>query len=125
MKLLIEDYPILVLPQLAVKIGLNEAIVLQQIQYWIKKYEKDPQHLLEGNIWIWNTIETWNEQFPFWSISTIKRIFKFLEEKKLIVAFQMNAVKHDHTKWYRIDYNSLESLLSLESVKLTQSKVSN
>ena len=34
--LLIDDYPILVLPKLATEIGLNEAIVLQQIHYWLK-----------------------------------------------------------------------------------------
>ena len=35
--LLIDDYPILVLPKLANEIGLNEAIVLQQMHYWLKK----------------------------------------------------------------------------------------
>ena len=34
--LLIDDYPILVLPSLATEIGLNEAIVLQ-MHYWLKK----------------------------------------------------------------------------------------
>ncbi|HDE3362621.1 TPA: DnaD domain protein, partial [Staphylococcus aureus] len=34
-KLLIDDYPIQVLPKLAELIGLNEAIVLQQIHYWL------------------------------------------------------------------------------------------
>lgn len=36
-KLLIDDYPIQVLPKLAKEIGLNEAIFLQQVHYWLKK----------------------------------------------------------------------------------------
>ena len=34
-KLLIHDKPIMILPSLAQKIGLNEAIILQQIHYWL------------------------------------------------------------------------------------------
>jgi len=35
-KLLIDEYPLQVLPSLAVIYGLNEAIILQQVHYWIK-----------------------------------------------------------------------------------------
>ena len=34
MSLLIDDYPLIVLPALAEEIGLNEAIFLQQLNYW-------------------------------------------------------------------------------------------
>ena len=43
---LIDDYPILVLPKLAEKIGLNEAIILQQIHYWLK----DSKHKYDNKI---------------------------------------------------------------------------
>ena len=33
-KLLISENLVMIIPTLAVKIGLNEAIVLQQIHYW-------------------------------------------------------------------------------------------
>lgn len=36
-KLLISESPLLVLPSLAETIGLNEAIVLQQIHFWTSK----------------------------------------------------------------------------------------
>ena len=39
MSLLISEPPLQVLPSLAVKIGLNEAIVLQQIHYWLLKWQ--------------------------------------------------------------------------------------
>ena len=34
-KLLINERPIMILPTLAVKIGLNESIMLQQVHYWL------------------------------------------------------------------------------------------
>ena len=37
--LLIHEEPLLVLPGLASRIGLNEAIFLQQIHYWLNRSE--------------------------------------------------------------------------------------
>ena len=34
-RLLIKESPVMIIPSLAVKIGLNEAVVLQQIHYWL------------------------------------------------------------------------------------------
>ena len=50
---LIDDYPILVLPKLAEKIGLNEAIILQQIHYWLK----DSKHKYDNKNWIYNSFQ--------------------------------------------------------------------
>ena len=36
-KLLVDEPPLIVLPSLAVAIGLAEAILLQQIHYWLRQ----------------------------------------------------------------------------------------
>ena len=59
--LLIDDYPILVLPKLATEIGLNEAIILQQIHYWLK----NSSHYHDNRKWIYNSYPEWQKQFPF------------------------------------------------------------
>ncbi len=43
-KLLINENPIMIIPSLALKMGLNEAVVLQQIHYWIVK----SSHVMDG-----------------------------------------------------------------------------
>lgn len=69
-KLLIDDYSIQVLPKLAELIGLNEAIILQQMHYWIG----NSKHEYDNKKWIYNSYSKWIEQFPFWSESTIKEL---------------------------------------------------
>ncbi len=59
-KLLLDEHPLLVLPSLAKKIGLNEAIILQQINYWLIDSKKE----IDGRKWTYNSIKAWNEQFP-------------------------------------------------------------
>ena len=105
-KLLIDDYPIQVLPKLAKEIGLNEAIILQQIHYWLNQ----SSHNHDGKKWIYNTYDDWNEQFPFWSVMTIRRVINSLEKQKLILIANYNKAGFDKTRWYSIDYSVVESV---------------
>ena len=104
--LLIDDYPILVLPRLAEEIGLNEAIVLQQMHYWLKK----SNHNYDGRRWIYNSFPEWQKHFPFWSIMTIKRAVYSLEKQNLLYVGNYNKAKFDKTKWYSINYETLEGM---------------
>ena len=107
-KLLIEESPLTFQPSLAVAIGLNEAIVLQQIHYWIKN-TKNKGYEQDGYKWVYNTYAEWKESnFPFWSENTIQRTFASLEEKGLVVSIQPMKGKYDRTKYYRIEYTKLE-----------------
>lgn len=111
-RLLLDDKPLLLLPSLAKVIGVNEAILIQQLHYWLQ----ESQHIHDGYKWIYNTYEDWNEQFPFWSISTIRRIITKLENSKLIITGNFNRKTFDKTKWYRIDYKKLDYLSSAKTV---------
>lgn len=104
---------------LACVVGLNEAIMLQQIHYWIE-YNKteylrgNPTHensYQAGRFWTKNKVEKWKEEhFPFWSTSTVRRIFESLEKDNLIIVDSFNEYKFDKTLWYTINYEKLEKL---------------
>ena len=104
--LLIDEYPLLVLPSLAEEIGLNEAIVLQQIHFWLSK----EKNFIDGRYWVFNSYEDWSKQFPFWSVSTIRRIFGKLEESGLVISGNYNKIGADRTKWYSIDYEKVSEI---------------
>jgi hypothetical protein len=105
-KLLISEGPVMIIPSLAVKIGLNEAVVLQQIHYWVQS----STHLIEGRKWIYNTYKEWQKQLPFWSESTIIRTIRSLEDQGYLITGNWNHMKMDKTKWYTIDYEKVEEL---------------
>lgn len=102
-RLIINERPLLIPPTLAEKIGLNEAIVLQQIHFWLSVSE----HERDGRKWIYNTYDDWKKQFPFWSKPTIVRIFAKLEERGLVISANYNRMSIDRTKWYSINYDEL------------------
>ncbi|WP_052712133.1 DnaD domain-containing protein [Domibacillus indicus] len=102
-KLMRNERPLLILPELAAEIGLNEAVILQQIHYWILKRK----HVIEGKSWVYNTYEDWQKQFPFWSAATIARTLQRLEKQGLILTGNFNTMAFDKTKWYTICYGAM------------------
>lgn len=52
----------------------------------------------------------WNKQFPWLSLKTLKRKFKSLEDKGLLITGNYNKAKFDRTKWYRINYDAFSNL---------------
>ena len=62
-KLLLDENPLMIMPQLAVKIGLNESIVLQQIHYWLEINRKADKNKRDGFYWTYNSYKEWQKQF--------------------------------------------------------------
>lgn len=112
-KLLFDEYPLMILPSLATLIGLNEAIVLQQMHYWIlsNKRSQKREYCIDEKWWVKASYTKWQEDnFPFWSERTIQRIVASLQNLKLLSWKQPNKAKGDMSKWYSIDYTHLDNL---------------
>jgi hypothetical protein len=112
--LLIAEPPLQVLPSLAKVIGLNEAIVLQQIQYWAAQ---EQGVVRDGRRWIYNSVEEWRKQFPFWSTDTIQRTLQSLRDKNLVDAQKLSPDKWKHTLYYSVNYNNLQDCITAECGK--------
>lgn len=106
--LLISRNPIVFNPELAQLIGLNNAIVLQKLQFLLREPRNGKD--AEGHRWIYNTYEEWQKEcFPFWSITTIQRVFSDLEEKGLVRSIQPEG-RASRRKYYRVDGYACRSL---------------
>jgi hypothetical protein len=75
-KALTNDRVICVSRTLAVELGLEEAVVLQQIFYWQKKMGRK----------VFNSYTDWLEQFPWMNLTKIRRTIKSLEGKSIILS---------------------------------------
>lgn len=96
----------MVLPELAVKIGLNESMVLQQLHYWLKR----SNNIQRDRKWVYFTYDKLVEQFPFFSKSTVRRAITKLKSLGLLLTDCFNKMKMDQTKWYSINYEAVNEL---------------
>lgn len=110
-KILFDEQPLIIPTSLAKLIGLNESIILQQLHYWLQK----SSNIIEEVPWVYNTHEEWQEQFPFWSVATIRRTLSNLENTGIVRSGNFNQLKFDKTKWYTIDYEILEKTQYMSS----------
>lgn len=104
MSMLFNFRPLVINPELATRIGLNEAIVLQQVNYWINDKEQGVN--FQGRRWVFNSYESWVKQFPFWSADTVKRAFTSLVKQGCLDVEQLNKSQHDRTNYYTINQDS-------------------
>lgn len=108
-KLLIDEQPLQCQPSLAAALkSADEAIVLQQLHYWLSRTNNVQS---DGHKWIYNSMNDWLKQFPWiQSRNTLSSYFNDLEDRGLVVTGNFNKAKFDKTKWYRIDYDALSKL---------------
>ena len=108
-RLLVGGRRLLLLPRLVDLVGLNEAIVLQQVRYYLED-ERQPR-IAGGRRWVRATLDRWHARdFPFWTTRTIERTFASLAAHRLVVARQLDIRAGDATNSYTIDWANLAAL---------------
>ena len=122
--LLIDESPLQVYPTLATAIGLEEAIFVQQL-HWYLQYPDRVQW--DNKSWVYNTYEQWCEYFPFWSEQQMQRIAVRVERMGIVQSERINKAKCDHRKFYTLNYAGMEYFrlnidLILQSAKRSRSK---
>lgn len=109
--LLIDDRPIMFLPMLAKALrSCERAIVLQQI-HWLSRLPGSGVWQ-DGLHWVYGSYEEWcRDYFTMWSPHTLAKHIRNLEDAGVLLSAQLRAHEHDRTKFYRIDYETLHSIL--------------
>jgi len=98
-------------PALAVEIGLNESIMLLQLEFWIAISDNER----DGQKWTYQSVRDIKEKwFPFWSPMTINRTIKSLESSGYIITTtKYNTLKYDKTRWIALNFDELSKLESI------------
>jgi len=88
--------------EIAKEYGIQCAIILKNIYFWIEKNKANDKHLHDGKYWTYNSIKAMTELFPYMSKNTINRALSKLEEEGLIITGNFNGIAYDRTKWYAL-----------------------
>lgn len=99
--LLLREPPLVVLPSLAKAVGLNEALLLQQIHY------RSIDRSSDG--WVQRTRSEWADDFPFWHPDTIKRALASLRDQGLVEAEYVTTISGREPR-YRVLYDAVDAL---------------
>lgn len=86
--------------EIAAKYGVDEAIIISNLAYWIEQNAANARNFFDGRYWTYNSIDAFTKLFPFWTARQIRRILKSLEDQNVIVTGNYNSSTYDRTTWY-------------------------
>jgi len=96
---------LLVSPILAAAVGINNAHIISQIDYWLQNPLAG--YMVDGEKWIYNGYSEWAAQLPWLSVDQIGRHIRALEARGLILSDNFHNTTRDRRKWYRLDYHAI------------------
>lgn len=109
--LLLNERPLVVLPSLACAIGLNQAMLLQQLHFRLQHAHREHG----GKRWYRGRAADWLKDFPFFSESTLRRIVSALKKLGLIQTKALDSHKCNQADWFTINEEKLAEIESLQT----------
>lgn len=100
--------------ELASCYGIEEAIIIHNLYFWIKKNVANEKNFYDGRYWTYNSSKAFSSLFPYMTESKIYRVLKSLEEKSLILKGNYNDNKYDRTCWYALSDKAIKELTDLK-----------
>ena len=95
--------------------GIEEAIILENIAFWIKKNESNNKNFYDGYTWTYNSAESFNKLFTYITPSKIRRCLLKLEELEVLKSGNYNKQGYDKTKWYAITNLEVSTFYKLKN----------
>lgn len=87
---------------LAVKLGVDEAIILQNLVFWISKNKANNRHKYDNKYWTYNSYKAFSELFPYWTLDQIRGRLKSLQDKGVIIVGNYSKGNYSRTKYYTL-----------------------
>lgn len=110
----------------AVKHGIEPAILLANIRFWLQKNKANNANAFDGFYWTYNSARAFAELFPYMSKPSITRYLKTLCDNNVLKAENYNKVGYDRTIWYTIPnefaINQNESRIRQNELRTIQNK---
>jgi hypothetical protein len=94
-------------PRIAIDFNVNAAIFIQKLAEWTFLNLANKKHLHDGHCWSYNTLEAYEEIFPWWSKRQLETIINNAVKDGLVVKGNYNSHKYDRTSWYALTIKAL------------------
>lgn len=100
--------------ELAEKFGVDEAIFVQSIGFWLRKNRANDVNFEDGHYWTYNTRKAMQQLFPFWSQRQLDRIAASCQDKGLLI------IKHPEGSTRRGWYTLTDQSAGMLGLDLSQ-----
>lgn len=86
----------------AEEVGVNAAVILDNIAYWVKHNYKTGRNERDGDFWTYGTHADISAQFTYLTQKQVRTALNKLIEAEYIKVGRYNKHKYDRTSWYTL-----------------------
>ena len=94
----------------AERYGVDEAIILRALVFWIKKNKSNGRHQHEVEVegkkvtrtWTYNSAAAWSKIFPYWTQWQVERILLSLKKQGVVLTGHFAEESFDRSLWYAL-----------------------
>lgn len=97
--------------KIAEKYGIEEAILIEHLYFWIHKNECEDEMFKDGRSWCYSSAKAFNKYIPYINPQKIRRILQKLEKKGFILIGNYNNSVLNKTLWYAFTDNAKKELI--------------
>lgn len=103
--------------RVAKKFTVNAAIVLNNIDFWIKaNKEQNKREVFKNNRWwTYSTISDYSKVMSYFTVKQIRKGLDDLREAGILIKDCFNENSYDRTSWYTIDYDKFDKIFNPKS----------
>ena len=107
---------------IAKEYGIEEAILLQHLYFWIEKNKANNKHFYNDTYWTYNSKKAFANLFPYMTPRKIDYALKNLIDKGLIITGNFNENATNRTLWYAL---TKMGYCILQNCEMEQTKLLN
>lgn len=85
---------------IATEYGVTEAILLNNLWFWVKKNEANEAHFHDGSYWTYSSVKAMVALHPYLSEKKIRNALNHLKDEGVILTGNYNKSPYDRTAWY-------------------------
>jgi hypothetical protein len=86
--------------EVAQEYGVNAAIVLRHLQFWIIKNKTHNKNFHDGRYWTYYSVSAFTKIFPYLTKKQVRRALQVLIDHNVILKGDYNKFKNTKTCWY-------------------------
>lgn len=115
----------------AMEHGVEAAVILYNIRFWILKNKANERHFHDGRYWTYNSKKAWAALFPFIPETRVRRIIDSLVKKGVLVTGNYNSSPFDRTLWFafanpgQLDLSNLPNGFGTSASPIPDNKTDN
>lgn len=103
---------------IAQKYGIEEAVIINNIAFWMTKNIASGENIHNGRCWVFNSVKAWCVIFPYINQDRMRRVLDSMCKRNILAKDNFNEAKYDRTSWYTIIEPSICEMYQIQLADL-------